>query len=513
MNIADSFVRQFQQKVLDTIRTYNLTGDGESVLAGVSGGPDSVCLLHVLHSLSDILNIKLYAIHINHMLRGDEAKADEDYAAAVCRELGVPFSVSYADVAALARERGMSVEEAGREARYREFERYSKALSAAKIAVAHNRNDQAETVMMHIIRGTGTAGLVGMDYIRGKIIRPLLNTKRSDIERYCREAGLHPRTDSSNLTEDYTRNRIRLGLIPYINGQFGVNMTDSLVRLSENAAEDNRYLDACAREAYAKAVVFKEEGREEPDKVERVELDKAKRAGLYKAGRVEPDKTGQIELDLGKLREMDPAIRSRVMKMAIAHISGTSNGVGSVHYRMLSDLISGGATGSCAELPNGIRASVSYGILRMFVEGLGAGHNKPPVLPFSTAVVIPGITPVPELGAEIFAEVVSADNIDKCETLGYNPLVQYFDYARLNRGINIRNRKNGDIFKPYKSNGTRKLKEFFIDIKIPREIRDSIPIVCADNEVVWVVGYKISDKFKVTENTKSILKLEYSRRN
>jgi len=228
---------------------------------------------------------------------------------------------------------------------------------------------------------------------------------------------------------------------------------------------------------------------------------------------VKPDKAGKVGLDLGKLREMDPAIRNRVMKMAIAHISGTSNGIGSVHYRMLSDLISGGSTGSCAELPNGIRALVSYGVLRMFVEGSGAGQEKPPVSAFSRSAVIPGITPVPELGAEISAEVVSAENIDKCETLGYNPLVQYFDYARLNRGINIRNRKNGDIFKPYKSNGTRKLKEFFIDIKVPREIRDSIPLVCADNEVVWVVGYKISDKFKVTENTKSILKLEYSRRN
>ena len=494
MNITDNFVRQFQQKVLDTIRAYGLTGEGESVLAGVSGGPDSVCLLHVLHSLSDILHIKLYAIHINHMLRGDEAKADEDYAAAVCLELGVPFFVSYANVAALAKEQGMSVEEAGREARYREFGRYSSVVGASRIAVAHNRNDQAETVLMHIIRGTGTAGLAGMDYIRGNIIRPLLNMERSDIERYCREAGLHPRTDSSNLSGDYTRNRIRLGLLPYINEQFGVNMTDSLVRLSENAAEDNRYLDACARQVYQKASVLKEAGRAE-------------------LGKTKLNNTGKAELDLGKLRETDPAVRNRVMKLAIANISGSSNGIGSVHYRMLSDLISGGSTGSCAELPNGIRAVLSYGILRMFVEGSGAGYAEPPVSAFSRSVVIPGTTPVTELGTEISAEVVSSDNIDKCETLGYNPLVQYFDYDRLNRGINIRNRKNGDIFKPFKSNGTRKLKEYLIDIKVPREIRDSIPLVCADNEVVWVIGYKISDKFKVTENTKSILKLEYSRRN
>jgi len=488
MNTTDSFVRQFQQRVFDTIRTYRLIDEGESVLAGVSGGPDSVCLLHVLHSLADTLHIKLYAIHINHMLRGDEAKADEDYAADLCRELGIPFSVSYADVASIAKKQGMSVEEAGREARYREFGRYSGLIGASRIAVAHNRNDQAETVMMHIIRGTGTAGLVGMDHIRGNIIRPLLDIARSEIERYCTEAGLHPRTDSSNLREDYTRNRIRLGLIPYINEQFGVNMTDSLCRLSENAAEDNRYLDACACKAFEKAADVKE------------------------TGKVELDQMGMLELDLGKLRDMDPAIRNRVMKLAIVHISGSSNGIGSVHYRMLSDLISGGCTGSCAELPNGIRAVLSYGLLRLFIEGSGTGQEKP-VPSFSRLIDIPGTTFIPGLDAEISAEVVFADNIDKCETLGYNPLVQYFDYAGLNKGIDIRNRQNGDIFKPYRSNGTRKLKEFFIDIKIPREKRDSIPLVCADNEVVWIVGYKISDKFKVTENTKSILKLEYSRRN
>ncbi|HEX2945667.1 MAG TPA: tRNA lysidine(34) synthetase TilS [Clostridia bacterium] len=480
MNITDNFVKQFQHKVYDNIRTYGLISEGESVLAGVSGGPDSVCLLHVLHSLSDILHIKLYAIHINHMLRGAEANADEAYAADLCGQLSVPFHVSHEDVAALAKERGISVEEAGREARYREFERYSKAVGASKIAVAHNRNDQAETVMMHIIRGTGTTGLVGMEHIRGNIIRPLLDTSRADIERYCLEAGLKPRTDSSNLTEDYTRNKIRLGLFPYINEHFGVNMTESLCRLSDNASEDSRYLDTRAHEAYEKAA--------------------------------RDVQAGKVELDLTLLRKMDTAVRRRVLKMAVEYSAGSSKGVGSVHYRMLSGLITGGGTGSCVELPNGVRAVLSYGVLKVFAASSETGFEKQ-VLSFSHMLNIPGTTLISELNAEITAAVVSADNIDKCETLGYNPLVQYFDYTRLSRGINIRNRKNGDIFKPIKSNGTRKLKEYFIDIKIPREERDGIPLVCAGNEVIWVVGYKISDKFKVTENTKSILKLEYSRRN
>lgn len=488
MNTADSFIRQFQQKVLDTILTYRLTAEGESVLAGVSGGPDSVCLLHVLHSLADTLHIEIHAVHINHMLRGDEAKADEDYTADLCRELGVPFSIIYADVSLLARQQGKSLEEAGREARYGEFGRISKKIGAAKIAVAHNRNDQAETVMMHIIRGTGTAGLVGMEHIRGNVIRPLLDIPRSEIERYCAEAGLHPRTDSTNLKEDFTRNKVRIGLLPYMSKQFGVDIIDSLCRLSENAAEDNRYLDACALAAYEKAVRIKE------------------------TDRFEIGKTGKVELNLERLRAMDPAILSRVMKLAALHAAGSSSGIGSAHYRILSDLVTNGATGSVAELPNGIRASISYDILRVYTKEYEAERNKSNPA-FCRPLAIPGITAVPELGAEISAEVVSIDNIDKCETMGYNPLVQYFDYDRINEGINIRNRQSGDIFKPLRSNGTKKLKEYFIDIKVPRDERDRIPLVCMGNEAVWVVGYKISDKFKVTENTKSILKLEYSRRN
>lgn len=480
MNTADSFIIQFQQRVLNTIRTYRLAAEGESVLAGVSGGPDSVCLLHVLHSLKETLHIKLYAIHINHMLRGEEAKADENYTSDLCKKLGVPFSIVNADVALIAKQQGKSLEEAGREARYREFDRFSKQVGATKIAVAHNRNDQAETIMMHIIRGTGTAGLVGMEHIRGNIIRPLLDIQRSEIERYCTEAGLNPRTDSTNLKADFTRNKVRLGLFPYMSEQFGVNIIDSLIRLSENAAEDNSYLDACARAAYERAVVNRE--------------------------------TGSMELSLTKLKEMDPAVRNRVMKLAVVHTAGSSNGVGSVHYRMLSDLITGGSTGSAAELPNGIRAALSYNILRVFTERLKA-EKKEPSLSFSQPLALPGITEVPELGAKVSAEVISADNIDNCETLGYNPLVQYFDYDRINGVINIRNRQSGDIFKPLKSNGTKKIKEYFIDIKVPRDERDRIPLICKGNEAVWVVGYKISDKFKVTENTKSILKLEYSRRN
>jgi tRNA(Ile)-lysidine synthase len=476
---TSSYVSKFTEKILAVIQENHLIEPGEGVVAGVSGGPDSVCLLHVLHSLKDRLKIKLYAVHINHMLRGSEADADEEYTAALCESLGIPLKTVRKDIAKVAASTGSSLEEAGREIRYDEFRKAASAVGASKIAVAHNRNDQAETVMMHIIRGTGTAGLSGMEYMRGDIIRPLLETGRDEIDRYCLEAGLSPRTDSSNLEQDFTRNKVRLGLFAYINEKFGVNIVDSLCRLSQNASVDERFLERCAHEGFEKAI-------------------RERKAHL-------------VCLDIGQLRELDTAVRVRVLKAAVADVSGSPKGVGSVHYKALLELIDKGTTGAMAELPDGIRASVSYDLIRIFSSKALKAENQIDE-EFSVQLAIPGVAFVPALGAEITATVIMPESIDKCGTVGYNPNVQYFDYDKLKQGIYIRNRRTGDMFRPLRSNGTKKLKEFFIDEKIPREDRGRIPLIAVGNEIVWIVGHKISDKFKVTENTKSVLKIEYNRR-
>lgn len=482
MKITSNINRQFQQKILDTIMSNHLIEQGDAVVVGVSGGPDSICLLHVLHALSGRLEIRLHAVHINHMLRAEEAQIDEEFTSGICNELGIPLSVVHADVAAMAKKLGMSIEEAGREVRYREFEKAAAGIGATKIAVAHNRNDQAETVMMHIIRGTGIAGLVGMEYKRGAVVRPLLNIYRKEIEQYCAAAGLSPKTDSTNLRSEFTRNKIRLELLPYINKSFGADITESLCRLSEHAAQDNHYLEQCALEAYKECLATKS--------------------------------AGQVSLKLQQLRKLHMVILGRVLKQAVCDAAGSSNGIGSVHYAILSELAAKGNTGARAELPGGIGAVVSYGSLNIYSseylqEQKKVSQNS---LPFEVCLAVPGNTPVLELDAVIKTYVEKVIDVDKYGRMYYNSFVQFFDYDSLKKGINIRNRRNGDIFKPLKSNGTKKLKEYFIDNKIPRELRDKIPLICIDNEIVWVVGYKISDKFKVTENTKIVLIMEYNRR-
>lgn len=476
---TSSFVFKFTEKILAAVQENRLVEPGDGVVVGVSGGPDSVCLLHVLHSLQEILKIRLYAVHINHMLRGGEADADEEYTVSLCSRLDIPLVTVRKDIAAMAASTGLSLEEAGRDVRYSEFRKHASAVGAVKIAVAHNRNDQAETVMMNIIRGTGTAGLSGMEYKRDDVIRPLLDVDRDEIERYCNEAGLSPRTDSSNLEQDFTRNRVRLGLFPYINEKFGASIVDSLCRLSQNASMDERFIDKCASEGFEKAVVER--------------------------------KVHLVSFDIGQLRDLDPAVRIRVLRIGITHVSGSTKGIGNVHYKALLELVDKGTTGSAAELPGGIRAVVSYDVIRIFsVKAANTGNSSDEE--YSVQLIIPGVTFVPALGSEMTASVIIPENIDKNNMVGYNPNVQYFDYDKVKQGINIRNRRNGDIFKPLRSNGTKKLKEFFIDAKIPREDRSKIPMLAIGNEIIWIIGYKISDKFKVTENTRSVLKIEYNRR-
>ncbi|HHW47211.1 MAG TPA: tRNA lysidine(34) synthetase TilS [Clostridiaceae bacterium] len=466
------------ERVSNTIKKYNLIENGDKIVVGISGGPDSVCLLHILHRLIPEYGLKLYALHVNHMLRGEDADLDELFVKEFCKSLGVPLRIIARDINKISKSSGVSIEEAGRDIRYRAFEQYAADVGASKIAVAHNKNDLVETVLMNIIRGTGLEGLTGIDYMRGRIIRPLLDIDRKDIEEYCRQNNLSPRIDLSNLENKYTRNKVRLDLIPYITRMFDVDVVESVYRLAALLKDDNDLIEKLALETYTSCVASRQ-----------------------------PD---TVSLDIAQLKKNHVSLVKRVLRNAIKDVKGNIKGIESKHIDMLIDLMESGRTGIEIHLPGRIRAAKSYGILRI---GLDAKKIKTPL--FEAEINVPGITMVPVLNASIEASVVEKKliSIEQYNNLRYNSLVQFFDYDKLNTGIYVRNRRNGDIFKPLKSNGTKKLKEYFIDNKIPCEKRDEIPLVAKENEIVWVIGYKISDKFKVTENTKSVLILKYTGNN
>ena len=520
-----------QKKVLKTIKEYSLVDPGESVLIGVSGGPDSVCLLHIFHSLSQELGINIFAAHINHMLRGAESDMDERYVENLCRELKIELFSICLNIREISKRERNSIEEAAREGRYNQFTLLAQKIDNCKIAIAHNKNDQAETIIMNMIRGTGLDGLKGMDYKRGNIIRPLLDIGSDEIEEYCKKNNLNPRTDSTNLKSIYTRNKIRLELIPFISRNFAADVVESINRMAGLVRDDYLYLESTSVEMYDKCLLKE-----------------------YDCG---------VELDIEKISGYHSAIVKRVLRKAIEKVKGNLTSIESIHIDKIVELCLEGRTGARIDLPQGICAGKSYNILKIYIcreiseknkgkkkhtgesgetgksvesvensetgetgetgqSGESGGSGKSgesgesgesvEISKFYKKVFIPGITTVEALGASLEAVILDKKsfNVEIFKVLRYNSLVQFFDNDKLEE-VNIRSRQEGDILNPYKCKGTQKLKKFFIDNKIPREVRDTIPLIAKGKEIVWVIGYKISDKFKITENTKSILKLEYSK--
>ena len=318
-------------QVRKTVKEHNMIASGDTVILGLSGGPDSLCLLHVLKDMQRSLDFNLQALHVNHLMRGDQAKADEEWLYEHCRSLGVPLIVTLCDVYAKAEEEGISPEEAGRKARHSALQRQKAMLespcgglckgSRVRIALAHNRDDQAETVLMRLLRGTGIHGIAGMEYVREDgLIRPLLDTPRSEIEAYCESKGLSPRWDSTNADTYYTRNKLRLEVLPLLEKEFNPNLKEVLARLAANAREDDALLEKLAAQAA--------EGHK----------------GSF---------------PVRELAAMDPALAKRVVRMLFAR-EGLVEDIASAHLESLLEAVQGRRTGKVIEFPHGYRAEITH---------------------------------------------------------------------------------------------------------------------------------------------------------
>lgn len=290
-----------KEKVLETIKKYNLIENGDKIVVGVSGGPDSICLINILNSIKKEEKIKfeLVVCHINHMIR-DEAGEDEEFVKIYCEEKEIPFFAKHADVSKIAKDIKTGTEDAGRRIRYEFFEEILKNTNANKIATAHTKNDNAETVLMNLIRGSGISGLKGIKAIReNKYIKPLINISREEIEQYCETENLNPRHDKTNDENIYTRNKIRNILIPSLKKDFNPNIVDTIDRLSNLLDKENEYLEKITQETYKK-ILIKEEKQE-------------------------------IILNLKKFNMEEEVIKSRLILYTIKKLFGTSSGIEKVH--------------------------------------------------------------------------------------------------------------------------------------------------------------------------------------
>ena len=540
-----------KQHVLNTIKNNGLLQKGEGVVVGVSGGYDSICLLHVLYQLSQQLDIKLYPVHINHMLRGQEALRDERFVEDFCRSLNIKPIIFKIDVAKLAQNDKISLEEAGRNARYDAFSQTLVRTGATKIAVAHNKNDQVETVLMRIFRGTGTEGMLGMSHLRGNIIRPLLDVSRLDIEQYVHENGLSAIVDSSNLETDYTRNKVRLNLLPAINEAMGIDVSDNILRLSSIIRMDEQYLSKQAQIAYSK--VCSVSGLENKNNTAWDTANSAK-CDTANQRNTECDAANQrntawdtlarsntasgaenlsdtlskvVRLRIELLQGLDSAIRTRVLRLAIKQVKGNLKGIESIHIDRLNELCISGRSGSSIDIKQGIIATRQYDNIKLSFKSTKQTKD------FCEKLNIPGITIVEDTSMQITTEVIVAETMSNSkDKLDIKQLMNsekeaYFDLDLIKKAkerylvqsdiyttqaseLVVRNRQSGDVFKPFKSNGTKKLKEYLIDEKVPKEIRSSIPLIAAGQEIIWIIGKKTSDNYRVTDNTKFILKISFS---
>ena len=297
-----------KQQVLDTIKKYNLIENGDSIVIGVSGGPDSICLLHILNKLKNQIGFNIYVAHINHMIR-KEADEETEYVKKFCENLGIDCFIKRIDVVKIANNLKRGTEETGRQIRYEFFNEILKKTNSNKIATAHNNNDKIETIIMNVLRGSGTAGLKGIEAIReNKYIRPLIDVSREEIEEYCLNNNLNPKIDKSNNENIYTRNKIRNIVIPYIKKEFNPNIIKTLNRLSEVATEENEYLNKITQETFNKIYVGTAISRPQVDKSMNLE-------GKH------------IALDLKQFNNLELVIKRRIILYTINKLLGTTEGI------------------------------------------------------------------------------------------------------------------------------------------------------------------------------------------
>lgn len=454
-------------KVIETIDKNKMLNYGDKVIVGVSGGPDSMSLLHILIKLKDKYGLSLYAAHVNHSLRGIESDQDEEFVREYCRKEGIGFYSRKVDIGRISSERGVSTETTGREERYAFFKELKDELHADKIALAHNANDQAETILMRIIRGTGIEGLAGIKPVRdGIFIRPLIEIARTEIEKYCEENGIEPRIDRTNSENIYSRNKIRLELIPYLNNNFKCNIVDGLNRLSKIIEKDNEFL----------------------------ELEAEKRYEAFCSS-----KDGKVIISKDAFKEHE-SVLTRIIRKSLESLTGSLYNFEKVHIYDIINIQKQG-TGKMIMLPRNVVAFNDYGDIALYLkDNLAKGTEKD-----ENEYLL-------HEGTNIIKEKALIIKINMFENKGKvlfdkNSMKKYFDYDKIKGYINLRYRKDGDKFTPLGMSGQKKLKNVFIDLKIPQYERNFIPLICFGEEIAWIVGYRVSENYKVDVNTKRILEI------
>ncbi len=461
-------MEKIKAKVLKTIQKYNMIVPDEKIILGVSGGPDSLALLYLLVSLKDEIKCDLHIAHLNHKLRDKESDDDANYVIEHAKKLNLPITVETLDVHNLIRQ-GESLESGARRIRYEFFENVVNKVNADKVALGHNADDQAETVLMHFIRGSGTQGLGGIPPVRNnKYIRPLIEISRNEIDEYLKSINIIPRIDSSNQNLDYQRNKIRLELIPILEKEYNPNIKRILWNTGQLLRSEDELLNSLAMDIIKGCIIEQNERK--------------------------------IILQISRINQYHIALKRRIIRLAIKNLIGDLYGYDFDHIESVIGLMDNLITGSVINLPGNICAEKSYDTLIIRYQ------EKRVYKDFEYKIDFPGIFEIPELGLIVRTELSYEPKIYKVKS----KLQESFDYEKITNELYIRNRRHGDKFFPLGMKGCKKLQDFFVDEKVPKSQRDNIPILTCGNDIVWVIGYRIDERFKITEQTKVQLDVSVS---
>lgn len=453
-------------QVKQTIQEFHMLQPGDKIITGVSGGADSMSLFHILLELSEIMDIQIHVVHINHLLR-KEADEEEAYVRRICEENQVPCTVFRRKIADYAEELGCSVEEAGRRYRYECFETVCDQENGQRIAVAHHLNDRAETLLFHMIRGTGMRGLGSIPAVRGKIIRPLIAVSRQEIETYLKEKQIRYYQDATNDSLDYSRNMIRHQVIPVLQGM-NTGAVRHMGMISDLAEEYWSYAEGQAQILEEQCVI----------------------------------KCGNGEELLKTTADGQPLLILRhVVYRMLVRVAGSARDIEQQHVTQVLGLL---------DKPTGKELALPYGLFaRRNNSGIQIqkrSEKGEEMLKFqSVSITIPGITQFGQMG-EVECRLVPMEPKVEISKKLYTEML---DYGKIHGTLCIRNPMPGDYFIVNKQGERKKLSRFFIDRKIPREKRSSVLVLAGGNQVYWIIGMRVSEAVKLTDNTKQVLQIEF----
>lgn len=454
------------RKVRKTIGEHKLIGRGQPILVGLSGGPDSVALLHILAGLRKPLRLRLGAVYINHGLRPGPARKEESFCEELCQDLNIELQIVREKIRLLAKERGQGIEEAGRDFRYGVFEAVAARDGFDRIAVAHHVDDRVESILLNLFRGAGRPGLIGMPIWRDNIIRPLFDCTKEEILEWLKSGGHQYCTDVSNQKSEYNRNFIRNRIIPQLRDKINPKVDQAILGMAETLAEEESYLGRILAEAFQK--------------------DTSRSLA------------GKLELSLRDFRTHETWLRRRLLRECVSEATGGTISLDRLCTERLDKWASG--KGESMTLPSKLQAAKASGKIIFYRER--DPDYMEPLRPGQPCRIE---WPPLEFRAKIKKTPGSPPRRKQ-------PRRVQVDRDKVNLPLIVRNIRSGDRFTPLGMSGTKKVSDYLIDKKVPRVYRDEIPVVCDNKGIIWLVGLEIDNRTRIDKQTEEVLTVEYVKR-